>query len=309
MRIVGVASRPHYADHLEPILKHLDAPLVPRSDIPDNALVIVAAYFDLRALPPRTPNVYVEHGAGQSYLPYRGRLSPSYAGSPDRVYASTRLFICPNETVAARWKQVWPNTPTVIAGSPKLDRWGPNGEHCNPNEKHIAWTWHWDGASNPEMRSALLHYARHLPTIIDELRNRGYTITGHSHPRQPYHWHDVDVPYEPDPNVILDTAGILIADNTSLAYEMSALGRPTVALNAPWYRRDVHHGLRFWDLPPGPMVDHWYDIPNKVEQAITENLVSAAPSPGRQVFGVLDGMNAERAATAIQAVADSLNDL
>lgn len=307
MTIVGVSSRPHYADHLIPITKALGVPIVLPSEVEQGALAITASYVDTRDLASGTPNVYVEHGAGQSYLPYRGITSPSYAGSADFAYQSTQLFLCPNETVAARWRQAWPNTPAVVVGSPKLDRWGARGEHCHPDPKLVAWTWHWEGPINPEMRSALLHYAPYLQKVVDELRKRGYSVIGHAHPRQPYHWEDTDVPYEPDPNVILDTAGVLIADNTSFAYEMSALRRPTVALNAPTYRRHIQHGLRFWDLPPGPMVDNWWEIPDAVDETV--RLGPGDPSPGEQVFGVLDGTNTERAVEAIEGVAYRLNIL
>ena len=309
MGIVGVSARPHYADHLSSILEALGAPTVKPDEVAPGDLAIVASYYDVRSLPAGVPNVYVEHGAGQTYQSYRGLMSASYSGSTHPDYASTVLFLCPNEVVANRWRAAWPNALAAVVGCPKLDRWGPNGQNCHVNQNLIAWTWHWDGTFCPEMRSALLYYAHHLQKVADRLRSDGWDLVGHAHPRQPYHWESTDIPYEPDSDVILDTAGVLIADNTSFAYEMSALGRPTVALNAPYYRRNVHHGLRFWDLPPGPMVDHWYEIPDAVRRAVTENLASAAPSPGRQVFGVLDGKSTERAVTEIRAVAERLNTL
>jgi hypothetical protein len=44
-------------------------------------------------------------------------------------------------------------------------------------------------------------------------------------------------------------------------WEAAALGIPVVVVNASWYRRDIDHGLRFWEYSDiGPNVDHPADL-------------------------------------------------
>jgi len=82
-------------------------------------------------------------------------------------------------------------------------------------------------------------------------------VRGHYHPRDPHirnTWDRLQVPVI-DVHTVRNKVDLLIVDNSSLGYEMLHLGRGVISLNAPWYRRDVHHGLRFWDAVPGIQVD------------------------------------------------------
>jgi CDP-glycerol glycerophosphotransferase (TagB/SpsB family) len=54
---------------------------------------------------------------------------------------------------------------------------------------------------------------------------------------------------------VLNRADLYIIDNSSTAYEFAAAGRPVVLMNAPSYRKDISHGIRFWDYLVGPTVD------------------------------------------------------
>jgi UDP-N-acetylglucosamine:LPS N-acetylglucosamine transferase len=45
---------------------------------------------------------------------------------------------------------------------------------------------------------------------------------------------------------VIERANVYITDGSSTLYEFAAVGGPVVTLNPPFYRRDVHHGLRWW---------------------------------------------------------------
>ena len=55
------------------------------------------------------------------------------------------------------------------------------------------------------------------------------------------------IEYADDFDEVLRRADVYACDNSSTLYEFASTGRPVVVLNAPWYRREANHGLRFWD--------------------------------------------------------------
>lgn len=257
VKIHAVGSLGHYRDHVEAVWKHLPSDLKgeeswgrgassPRSADPRD-LVMVAGFYDLdRARGHKV--IYVEHGAGQSYWAENSKPHEAYHGSehPDKVVA----YISPNQRVADSWGR-----PAFACGSPVCD---PHPLITNNPRPVVAITFHWDCLLFPETRSAIDHYVTSLGPLVRFLRKEGFEVLGHHHPRDrrlPTIWRNLQVP-EVDVHEVRDRADVLIADNTSLAFEMLYLNRTVVTLNAPWYRRDVEHGLRFWENTPGWAVDN-----------------------------------------------------
>ncbi len=187
--------------------------------------------------------MFVEHGAGQTY----NVSHPSYAGGPGRD--GVRLFLCPNQQVADANSRVYA-APAVPVGSPRLE-WlaglrGSGGRICV--------TWHWNCDLVPETRSAFPRYRKALPELAGAV--------GHAHPRiwgacQPAYKQAGIYPVQHWSDVVAEGVGVLVADNTSVMWEAAALNIPVAIVNLNTYRRDVHHGLRFWEYADiGPHIDH-----------------------------------------------------
>ena len=319
MKIDAYASQRHYAEHLYPIWEQLSddrrgvfwAPGREhdwgerlRNRVVERT-VMVAGWRDAQQMSP-SPLVYVEHGSGQSYDgDPRSAGDGSYSGghSLERV----RLFLCPNETVAGRWRAVYPDTPTVVVGAPKMDRWHPQPSDRNDNDgvPTVAVTFHWECRLVPETTSAWRHYDRILPALAVDGRWR---LLGHGHPRLwgaiSRRWKQLGVERVKGFGDVLDRADLLVGDNTSALYEFASTGRPVVVMNAPQYRRDVHHGLRFWDYPPGLQVDRPEQLADTIARALSD------PEPARalraaavaETYAYTDGRAAERAVAAIDEV-------
>lgn len=317
MAISAFASLPHYRAHIAPILEALPervrGPLVNRAvDVPVDGPVIVAGFADLVKVKGRRPVIYVEHGAGQTYsgdTPYATR-HPSYSGSTHHAFNRVALFVCPSETVADRWRDVQPDTPAVAVGCPRLDRWHRQAP-LPPRRDHpvIGWTWHWGADIQvKEATSALPFYERHLKAIVKGLRNADVSVIGHAHPRALERvgrmWEQVGARWTADPDDLFASCDLLVADNTSLLYEFASLDRPVVALNAPWYRRRVEHGLRFWSDVPGLQVNDPDDAVGTVLAALADpsDLAEARRATVARVYAHTDGTAAQRAADAIVAV-------
>lgn len=314
MRVDITASLPHYLDHLLPIFEALpervrgtnlglDTPCLP----PNRGRIgMVGGWTDASALRHRHHLIYVEHGAGQAYSgDEKTRSLPAYSGGRARHGRNIIGYIAPSHTVAHRWAPA----PAVAAGCPKMDRWIGSTAAV---ENSVCFAWHWDaGASSfcPEMRSAFDHYEPALAEIAKRWREAGYVVFGHAHPR----WegrldrkmNDLGLCVLDKDVDVFENVGHLFVDNSSLGYEMALIGRPVTWLNAPWYRRDVEHGLRFWSHIPGAQVDDPAELVESLPAhlALSDVWISKVMADVYSAWSHL-GLAAERAAEWITHLVD-----
>ena len=275
------ASEEHFADHLAPVyeqledpgdfilgssLAHRPSPRWPNSQSTITDIerpVLVASYGDVKRVRKqgRKRIAFIEHGAGQSY----GTGHGSYAGGTDRDDVS--LFMVPNQYSANLWRSAYPDAQVEIIGCPKLDSL-PRKERSDPPT--IAIGFHWDCYLVPETVSAFSHYRSVLPELAE-----AYNLIGHGHPRaQPIlarRYRRMGIDLISAFSEVCRMADLYICDNSSSLYEFAATGRPVVVLNQPMYRKDVHHGLRFWDAANvGVQVDDPGRLLEAVALALTD---------------------------------------
>jgi hypothetical protein len=307
--IDAYASQSHYLDHLLPIWHRLlpsergtlyvPQALTPLLTIPHKTVrlppaarhpVMIAGAPDLPKVGKR-PVVFVEHGTGQTYqIPHS-----SYAGGPDR--GTVRLFLCPNERVAAANLEAYPNVPAPVVGSPRVEQLA---RMLQERRERPVVAWHWNCDLVPETRTAFPQYRKMLPELAGWI--------GHGHPRI---WGTVETAYkhaklEPVQwwmDVIKAGPSVVVADNTSVQWEAVALGIPVVFVNASWYRRDVEHGLRFWEYSNcGPHVNHPGELAEVAKTV--HDWADVYDVRRREVAGLLYGQSsgsAWRAAETIRA--------
>jgi len=288
--IDAYASEPHYRDHIAPVLEALPDSLRGSWNRHGTGPVIVAGYKDLLAVGDR-PVILMEHGAGQTY----GGGHPSYAGGRNRE--GVKLFLCPSERVAELNRARYPQTPTVAIGCPKLDAL----IGIKPKRGTIGFAWHWNAQVCPESRSALRHYAPFLGDVAER-----HETVGTAHPRimraaaKVYADAGIEIV---SAEGLVARAEVLVVDNSSIGWEFIALDRPVIWANAPWYRKDAHHGLRFWED-----ADIQVDDSSEIEDAISVATEDAPEHRLRRrsiadaIYGQRDGHSAERAAAAIGEV-------
>lgn len=278
------ATAEHYLDHLAPVWRaqrnrgrfycpeHLHeyavrlgiaADPLP-ADLPPGGPVAVAAYADIEpaALADRHI-VLFEHGAGFAF----DNWHPCYAGGR-KLRCCVRVFACPNQYVAARNRATYPEAHVYVVGSPKMDAVFALPAKRPEKPPLVAIAFHWECLVAPETRSAYPHYAEALPELAERFR-----LLGHAHPRERERMRAVfeglGVEFAERFEEVLERADCYVNDASSTLYEFAATGRPVVVLNAPWYRREVHHGLRFWEYADiGPQVDEPQELGAAVELAL-----------------------------------------
>ncbi len=292
------ARRVHFVDHMLPIWEAMEAergkfyvpeiiaeyaiekgitdvvPLRSTSNInaiacaPDGlSPLLVSAYGDLQVAHrkvPQRPFIMMEHGVGltpaQDHAGYAG-------GTGMRRQAD--LFLAPNEFIRRKTAKAIPNAPQVVIGTPKLDQWAhlrePLFKKLEALERKpvVCISFHWNGEKvSKEASNAFLHYR----DVLDELAHQDdFQLIGHGHPKymwfleQEYQARGIEVVHSFED--VMERADLYVNDCSSTMYEFCVTGKPVVILNAPWFRRDVNLGIRFWEYTDiGPQVDEPGDL-------------------------------------------------
>lgn len=276
-----IASETHYVDHLAPIWVALPDTVRGSFIVPDaasvharslgirpvyegNGDVLVGASWPDVANSHYRRTVLMEHGIGQTYQGLE--WNPHYAGGSTR--AGVDLFLNPNGWVALLNQQANPGALHYTIGSPFVDMLRVNLKSASERAGSyhpVAVSFHYSGGDLcPEMGNAFSWIKDELPKVHER-----FSLLGHAHPREwPYirDWYvQHEIPAAWWFPVVASTASVYICDNSSTLYQFAALNKPVVVLNPPQYRREVRHGLRFWQYAD---VGHQVDTPSHLLQAV-----------------------------------------
>lgn len=321
-RIAALATLRDSFDHLYPIVEQLrltghDVPIYSTWKSADWAtdfmsptdllfapvdLWICASSSDAELVEPQ-PVVFVERGVGQTYDADE-RTYQSRSFCTGRI-PNARLFLCPSPWVAQRRQNRHTDSALAICvGSPRMDQWhNLTGMHPGVEKGTVAFAFRWNNKKIPETRSTFPLLQPHLKALALALRRRGWMPVATAHPRiaKSVRWHTERSGFVWWPSdEVLTGAEVLVADSTSLMYEFAAVDRRIIALNHPEWRRDVDHGLRFWECVPGFQIDDLH--PDTIVQVIDSRDGDDPDERARcsaSVFALLDGRASTRAAEAI----------
>lgn len=316
-----VATQPHYLDHLAPVWQALPPKRRGRFLVAQGMealaswygirelgwaggayqpglVVVAAAMRDTNTVRKYKHVVLLEHGVGQTYADCN---LPAFAGGAGRDRVT--LFLCPNKRMRNINQAAYPDTTHAIIGSPRMDKLLQVSRDRAELPTNTAFSFHWDSQVCNETTNArgsfgeaVLRVAQSRPSV------------GHAHPREQAlrAWFgSAGVAFLPDFWSVVKTAGVYVCDNSSTMYEWAALDRPVVVINAPQYRRDVQHGLRFWDMADvGVQVEEPEALAYWVEMAWQDPPAVAARRREivAELFPYLDGRCAYRAAQVLLAL-------
>jgi len=274
------ASHPWYVDHLRPVYEALGEHqgeliqgFAKRHHLVGTKRPILVCSWGDMATVRRLGYEHIalaQHGAGQSYPASKRPNYPSYPGGTGNEGVS--LFLTPNRDSADRWKQSYPRARVEIVGCPKLDTLPRRLPGPGPV---VAVSFHWNFGMCPETMSVLPEYQAALIPLAKQ-----YQVIGHGHPRRrdlPNVYRRTGIEYVMSFDEILQRADVYVFDNSSSGFEFAATGRPVVVLNGRSFRRDAHHGLRFWDaVGVGVNVNRPGDLLEGVARALADGPSVAA---------------------------------
>ena len=96
-------------------------------------------------------------------------------------------------------------------------------------------------------------------------------------------------------------ADVYLNDASSTLFEFASTGRPVVVLNASFYRRKVHHGLRFWEASIVGVNCNIWDV--RRLPAIVDEALADPPAQKERRERALDMVYAYRTGAAERAAA------
>lgn len=314
--IDALATQAHYVDHLLPVWQALPREsrgvfaargralqratalgLEVESRLPEReGLALVASHADYIEAFERCgrPVAYLNHGTGQSWRGADERLIPSDCGE---ARPGVRIFLTPGpHATAVTLEANGPDAHVVEVGCGKVEslRRIPA-----PREPLLVVSTHWDHRVVPEARSALPEYLR-------VLSDSPIPVALHAHPRLAWqvrkHAEALGLPFIESFEEVCRCATVYATDCSSTLFEFAALDRPVIVLNATAYRRDHHHGLRFWEAATvGVNVNH----PSEFAKAVTAAVLDSPEQQAARAAAValayypFDNQAARRAAHAL----------
>jgi len=273
------------------------------------APVVVAAHADLRRMGSR-PVVFVEHGAGQTYLGERGVVHGGYSGGAGRE--NVQFFLCPSETVLERNLSAYPNAVGAAVGSPRLDElFAKRKARLKPVQKTVCISFHWDCKVSVESGTAFPFFQDQIKSFVAEAHANNVRVIGHGHPKAWFSlklwWESLGVTPVASWSDVVEQADVYVADNSSTMFEAAALGVPVVVLESPAWRKNVEHGLRFWEFADvGPTVTVGGGLWAAVEASETQRWRLRRGEVARAVYAVQPGLACESSKQAALAITEWL---
>lgn len=317
MSVTFFSTEAHYAHHLWPVFQVMDGARWFHNGEPEllaeyvkDQTVVVAAHSDLLVAHKAGARkiVLMQHGAGQSYLSGAKKYQhSSYPGGRGHERAALALF--PNQQAHDHhYQRYGDRVPAEVVGCPKLDSWVDLPPKPRSDPPMVVISFHWRCKVAREAGTVWDDYGLAAIEALVAMRDVGeIDLAVHAHPRiadevlnaWPGHWR---VPFLDSFGSVRDVADLYVCDNSSTMFEFAALGRPVVVMNSPRWRRDVHHGGRFWDWATvGPQVSGADGLPEAIATALSDGHGTdwARRSVVSEVYPYL-GSASQRAAGAIE---------
>lgn len=256
--------------------------------------------------------VLINHGAGQSWRSPTGFIAnPTWAGGKGREHYD--MILEPGEGPAECDSQICHKTKVIAIGCPRMDKWYPVKPKPQGNPPVVAIGFHHNVYIVPEALSAFKHYEHILPALAQWEKSGAIKLLGTGHPTK---WEALWLPLwkklgiEPvfDFDKVLERADVYVRDQHSTLYEFASLDRPVVALNAPWYRRDMEHGIRFWEYANvGVQCDEPEDLISAIKRALNDppEQQGLRHKAVEAVYKYTDGHSTERAVEALLSLLDN----
>lgn len=275
--IIFIAERQQYLDHIIPIYNNyigsklimIDKELIHSIDkyiefnwedersmceIYDRiderpSMFFVAAHSTLRLASVMDVSVgciYMDHGCGQTLDIDHHFWSRINSKSP--FVNTMQIFAAPNKIVMETTENNNPNVVSVLCGTPKMDKY----HNVNMREKTIAdglvvFSWHWECKACPETLGGFEYWKERVAIASER-----FNVAIHGHPRVQDKTRrfamDNEIEFIRDFDEVMDRAYLYVCDMSSTIYEFAATDRPVLVLNNPWFRREVNHGMRFWEF-------------------------------------------------------------